>query len=229
MFRVRAHHAYPGNRPASEMFDVHGCHPEQDAMTEARFDPSKAVTFDLASGLVHIEGAPSRLLVPADALRALCDAAGSEAVAAFGRALGVPMGRRVAARFASGSADAGGGVRKASVEAIVDHLGGELAIAGLGSLALERWGHALVLMVDHSPLEGAGDRVLEEVLAGALQAATGRQVRTLVLARSDARVRFLVAGDAAIGKAREWLAKGMTWGEALARLHGQASAARGDA
>src|SRR4051812_14422443 len=107
-------------------------------MPEARFDPSKAVTFDLASGLVHIEGAPSRLLVPAEALGALCAAAGDGATAAFGRAIGVPMGRRIASRFAGDSADAGDSVRKASVEEIVDHLGGEMAIAGLGSLAIER-------------------------------------------------------------------------------------------
>src|SRR4051812_29787773 len=145
-------------------------------MPEARFDPSKAVTFDLASGLVHLEGAPSRLLVPADALRALCEAAGAEASSAFGRAIGAPMGQRVASRFAGAGEGAGEGVKKASVETIVDHLGGEMALAGLGSLALERWGHALVLVVDSSPLEGGGDRLLEAVLAGALEAATGQPV-----------------------------------------------------
>jgi hypothetical protein len=201
-------------------------------MPEARFDPSKAVTFDLASGLVHIEGAPSRLLVPADALSALCAAAGDDATAAFGRAIGVPMGRRIASRFAGESAgehaDERDGVRKASVEEIVDHLGGEMAIAGLGSLVIERWGHALILVVDSSPLEGAGDRLLEAVLAGALEAATGRTVHALAIARDTTRVRVLIAGSAAIAKAKAWIDQGMTWGEALARLHGQPKA-RGDA
>lgn len=213
-------------------------------MPEARFDPSKAVTFDLASGLVHIEGAPSRLLVPADALRALCDAAGGEATAAFGRALGTPMGRRVAARLGGegsrssggangGASGAGGGsaeiVRKASIEGIVDHLGGELALAGLGSLSVERWGHALVLVVDHSPLEGAGDKLLEAALASALEEATGRTARALLIGRDEARARFLIAGSAAIEKARGWIEQGMTWGEALARLHSKPAARRGDA
>jgi hypothetical protein len=219
-------------------------------MPEARFDPSKAVTFDLASGLVHIEGAPSRLLVPADALRALCEAAGGDATAAFGRALGVPMGRRVATRLggsdASGKASGGGSgsggggaggagsgsaetVRKTSIEGIVDHLGGELALAGLGSLSVERWGHALVLVVDHSPLESAGDKLLEAAFAGALEEATGRAVRALLIARDDARARFLIAGSAAIEKARGWIEQGMTWGEALARLHSKPAARRGDA
>jgi hypothetical protein len=196
-------------------------------MPEARFDPSKAVTFDLSSGLVHLEGAPCRLLVPAVALRELCAAAGPSATAAFGKAIGVPMGMRLASRL---SGEGGGeGVRASSIETVVDHLGGEIALAGLGSLELERWGHALVLVIDHSPLEDEGDALLEAVLAGALEAATGRPVRTLALGRDETRTRFLVAGVAAVEKARAWLASGVSWGEALARLHARSTDARGDA
>lgn len=198
-------------------------------MPEARFDPSKAVTFDLASGLVHIEGAPSRVLVPADALRSLCAAAGGEASRAFGRSIGAPMGVRVAHRFASEGAAEGEDVRSASVEAIVDHLGGELAIAGFGSLSIERWGHALVLVVDNSPLEGEGDGLLEAVLEGSLEAATHRPARALLIARDSTRARFLIAGSAAVAKAKAWLEQGVSWGEALTRLHTQPTAARGDA
>lgn len=202
-------------------------------MPEPRFDPSKAVTFDLGSGLVHLEGAPSRTLVPADALGALCVAAGPEATTAFGRAIGAPMGKRLANRFAGGgaenSAENGQGVRAASIEAVVDHLGGEVALLGLGTLGLERWGHALVLVVDHSPLDASGDALLEAVLANALEAATGRAVQAITVGREGARARFLVAGRAAAEKTRAWLAQGMSWGEAIAKLHGRPGAARGDA
>src|SRR5262249_55758598 len=115
-------------------------------MSHVRFDPSKAVTFDLSHGLVHLEGAPSRLLVPAEALGALAAAAGAEATRAFGRTLGEALGRRAGGRLAEG-----GGLRGASADAVIEHLGGELALAGLGSLSLERWGRALVLVVDQSP------------------------------------------------------------------------------
>jgi hypothetical protein len=195
-------------------------------MPEPRFDPSKAVTFDLGSGLVHLEGAPSRTLVPAEALGALCASAGPEATAAFGRAMGAPIGQRVASRFAGDGTE---GVRAASIEGVVDHLGGELALLGLGALALERWGHALVLVLDHSPLPASGDALLEAVLASALEAATGRPAQTLAIGRDGARVRFLVAGRAAVEKARGWIAQGMSWGEAIAKLHGRPDAARGDA
>lgn len=199
-------------------------------MPELRFDPSKAVTFDLGSGLVHLEGAPFRLLVPADALSALLSSAGPNAARAFGQALGEPMGKRLCARFAehaqTGGAEA---VGAASVDTVVDHLGGELSLAGLGSMELERWGHALVMVVDHSPLGQTGDAMLEAVLAGALAAATGRAAHAVLLGRDQARARFLIAGETAAEKVRAWLAEGIGWGEVLARLHGQVEAERGEA
>ncbi len=199
-------------------------------MPELRFDPSNAVTFDLESGLVHLEGAPFRLLVPAGALAALLNSAGAEAIRAFGHALGEPMGRRLCTRFAgheqSGGAEA---VRGASLDAMVDHLGGELSLAGLGALSLERWGHALLLVVDHSPLGKEGDAMLEAVLSSALQAATGRAANAVLLGRDNSRARFLIAGDKALSKVRAWLGEGLGWGEVLTRLHGHSAAERGEA
>ncbi|MCC6551902.1 MAG: hypothetical protein IT372_02620 [Polyangiaceae bacterium] len=216
-------------------------------MRGLRFDPSKAVTFDLESGLVHLDGAPSRVLVPARALGALCAAAGPEATAAFGRELGAAMGRRLASRFAqSGSIDESGAeapgageageairgperradVRAASLEEVVDHLGGELALAGLGSLGLERWGRALVLVLDHCPLGAEAAGVAEAVLEGALEAAAGRPARALQVDRDADRARFLISGAPAVARVRAWLAAGVPWGEALVKLH---AAPRGEA
>jgi hypothetical protein len=192
-------------------------------MPDLRFDPSQALTFDLAHGLVHLEGAPSRLLVPADGLLVLARAAGPAAVATFGRSLGDAMGRRVASRLAAAE-----GVRAATVEAVVEHLGGELALSGLGSLALERWGRALVMVVDQSPLGAEGDGLIEAVLAGALEAAAGREVRALLLGRDAVRARFMIGGSAGVEKVRAWLAEGVAWGDALVRLHTPDSP-RGDA
>ena len=172
----------------------------------------------------------TRLLVPAEALSVLCEAAGPGASAAFGRAVGEAMGARVAARL---SGDAG--VSAASVEAVVEQIGGELALGGMGALGLERWGRALVLVIDHSPLGPRGDGLLESVLAGALDAATGRSVRSLLLGREEGRARFLITGDAGLEKVTSLLADGLSWGEALVRLHAaptraaESAAPRGDA
>lgn len=179
-------------------------------MPEPLFDPSHAVTFDLAHGLVHLEDAPSRVLVPADALAALAAVASPDARAAFASALGKPLGARAARRL--------GDTRGATVEQVVDHLGGELALAGLGSLSLERWGRALLIVVDHCPLPSAED-VLSGVLAAALGAATGRDVRCVRLMRDATRARFLVASAASEQKARALLGEGTTWGDVLVKLH----------
>jgi hypothetical protein len=188
-------------------------------MSHVRFDPSKAVTFDLSHGLVHVDvevGAPSQLLVPAAAFGGLVAAAGVEAARAFGRALGDAMGLRVARRLATE-----GGLREASTDAVIEHLGGELSIAGLGSLSLERWGRALVLVVDQSPLAGPGDALLEQVLESALATASASRVRAVFLERDAVRARFLIAGSEGVEKVRAWLRDGLSWGEALVRLHGR--------
>ncbi len=195
-------------------------------MNHVPFDPSKAVTFDLARGLVQQEGAPAGLIVPAEALGALTRAAGLEASRAFGRAVGYAIGRRVA----SGLAEIDG-VRAAGVAAVVEHLGGELAITGLGSLGVERWGRALVLVIDQSPFGAGGDALLESVLAGAMDAAVGDRSSVVALAREGVRARFLVTGPAGASKVRAWLNEGISWGDALVRLHDPAAAttSRGDA
>jgi hypothetical protein len=189
-------------------------------MSHVRFDPSKAVSFDLSRGLVHLDGAPSQLLVPAAALSALVAAAGAEATRAFGRALGEAIGLRVARRLATA-----GGLREVSTDAMIEHLGGELSIAGFGSLSLEQWGRALVLVVDQSPLAEAGDALLEEVLGSALASPSASRAQAVFLGRDAARARFLIAGSAGVAKVRAWLAEGVPWGEALVRLHARSATA----
>lgn len=195
-------------------------------MPDPRFDPSRAVTFDLAHGLVHLEGGPSRLLVPAEALGALARAAGPVAGAIFGRAIGEAMGARVASRLAaSGGADSVGGAAGATIEAVVEHLGGELALAGLGSLGLERWGRAMVLVIDRSPLGAEGDALVEAALAAAVEATASRRVRALLLGRAGVRARFLIGSQGGVEKVRAWLDEGLSWGDALVRLHAPAGRA----
>lgn len=179
-------------------------------MAESTFDPTHAVTFDLASGRVHLEDAPSRVLVPADALQTLAAAAGEAATTAFGAAIGEPIGRRVARRLS-------GAPGTATLTSVIDHLGGDLALVGLGSLGAERWGDALVLTLDHGPLQGDG--LVAAVLSSALSTAAGKAVEVVALAKDATRSRFLLTGKAGADKARGWLKDGVSWGDVLVRLH----------
>ena len=182
-------------------------------MTTPRFNPSNSVEFDLARGQIALRGETGRLLVPADALLALCQAAEPEARKDFARRLGTEIGRRVAERL--GAAD------QASPEAVVEHLGGDWALMGLGSLALESWGKALLLHVVDSPLGDAGDDVLGGAFEGALQRGFGRDAAVVRLTRDGSRVRFLVTSRSGGERVEQWLAGGSSWIEVLGRLDSQ--------
>lgn len=181
-------------------------------MAVTRFDPSHSVKFDLGRGSVHLEGVGPRLLVPAEALVELCRHAAPEALTDFGRKLGTEIGLRISSHWG----DSGQNI---SVEGFVEHLGGNIALLGMGSLSLERWGKALVFVVEGSPLGAAGDVMLGAVLEGALQRCMGRDGRAVLLSRDADHVRFLIAGTTGAERVRGWLAQGTSWGEAIARLH----------
>lgn len=191
-------------------------------MPQLPFDPSQAVTFDFAHGRVQLDDAPACVLVPAPALVELARAAGGEGRAILARAVGAPIGRRVARRLSSGEGPLG-----ASIETVVEQLGGEFALVGLGSLSLERWGRALIFVFDHSPLGDEGDELLAALLDAALESATGRPARCVPLMRDAARVRLLVANERAAERVRAWLGEGVGWGEVLARLHAAVREERG--
>lgn len=179
-------------------------------MTSPRFDPSHNVAFDLERGQIVLRGSPERVLVPADALLALCEGAGPEALVDFGRRVGTDAGRRIAERLQH--------TASASIEAVVEHLGGELALLGFGSLALERWGRALVFSITGSPFGAGGDAVLGAILEGALQRGFGRDTGVVRLERDAARARFLVTSPSGADRVRELLDGGTSWGDVLTQL-----------
>ena len=179
-------------------------------MTAATFNPAQSVRFDLAHGAVRAGTADDRvLLVPASALVELALSASTEAAEAFGRALGSAVGRRAATRIG----DAAG----SSLEDFITHLAGEAALAGLGVLSVERWGRALVVLLEESPLFGP---LVAPFVGAALEAASGRTVATTVLSNDARLVRVLVSSEGAVGRVRGWIAGGTSWGDAITRLQG---------
>jgi hypothetical protein len=195
-------------------------------MTDRSFDPSEAVTFDLAFGHIHLDGAPNRVMIPAMALVKLCRAAGEDETTEIAHSIGEAMGRRIAVRLAPGASDDESrtkrqeAVRRAGVERVISELAGEMAIAGMGCLSAERWGKALVLLVEQSPFGEDGDDLLSAILQAALQTMTSSPARIVRLMREESRVRFLVVSGAAVDAVRSRLGRGESWGAVLAALHG---------
>ena len=154
------------------------------------------------------------MLLPCSALDDLVLIAGPEAAAAVGRALGASIGKRVAERLGGAR-----GLRGASLERVVSDVAGELAIAGLGAASMERWGRALVVAIDRPAV--ADLPFLAMILEGMLEAASDAPVRCLSLGRQGTAARVLVAGEAAVLRARAMLDQGLAWGDVVARLQGK--------
>jgi hypothetical protein len=172
------------------------------------FDPTHSVQFDLDRGQISIAGSDARILVPAEALARLCAGAGNDSVKDFGRGLGTEMGRRVMGRLGD----------SASVSSMIEHLGGELALAGFGSLGIEVWGRALVLTVTGSPLGPDGDALIAAVLEGAIQRAVARDAAVVRIDRENGKARLAVLRPSTAQSVKRWLADGVSWGDILARL-----------
>jgi len=182
-------------------------------MSAAPFNATQSVRFDLAHGAVRAGTSDDRLLlVPLAALVELARAAPAAASEAFGRALGAAIGRRAAARM--------GEVTRSSLEDFVTQLAGEAALAGAGVLSVERWGRALVVVLEDSPLPGA---LVAALVGAALEGASGRNVATALLSHDPQAARVLVSSARAVGQVREWMASGVPWADAIAKLHGGGS------
>ncbi len=188
-------------------------------MSDAPFDPTGAVTFDLAAGRVSMKGSPARVLVPSEQLSALCDAAGQDATRSLGRTMGEAMARRALEALAGPDGSVGG----VSIESFVQHLAGEFALVGLGAVGMERWGRAMLLTVA-SPV--AHDGLLRAVLEGALESTTKRTVRCTKLMQADGLSRFLIASPSTAEQVERQLGGGKAWAEILVELHGAGSAAQ---
>jgi hypothetical protein len=179
-------------------------------MAVSSFDPTHAVRFDVPRGRVSAGRDDERvILVPTAAMDDIVLSAAPGAVEAFGRGLGAAIGRRAAARI--------GNPQEATLEAFITQLAGEAAISGVGAIGVERWGRALVVVVEGSPLAGT---LLAPVVAAALEAASGRRVWGTLLTRDETTARLFVGSERTTGRVREWIAAGTPWAEAIGKLHG---------
>lgn len=183
-------------------------------MDTSSFDPTRAVVFDLDRGQVTLSGGAAVLVIPAEILAQVCAGLDVTAVRQFGVMLGRHAGARVRARLSAAFAP--------TLEVMVDHLGGEMSLAGLGSLVMERWGQALVVRIESCPL-AQGQELMSAYVEAALQVAVGREVTALLLERGASSIRLLLCNKAASAKVKGWLAGGASWGDALAALHQSAN------
>jgi hypothetical protein len=181
-------------------------------MASSSFDPTGAVRFDLRTGSASDSRGERLVLVPSAAL----DLLSSEALAKIGEHIGRACGARVAARLGGDS-----GVRASEVETVISHLAGELAIAGIGAVHVERWGRAMLVVVSNPSL--ADDAFVCAVLGGALSAASGREVAAAALGHERDEARYFLGSAATSERVRALVGQGKGYAEIVASLQGGAS------
>lgn len=174
-----------------------------------RFDPTRAMVFDLAHGKLRDDEANERLNVPVLLMRQLLESAGDEATAQFARNLGHEVGRRAQGRLGEEGAQAG-------IGAWTEHLGGQLALLGWGDLSVEQWGRALVLVIDGAPdrMEHLSGILLEEALRRALS----RDV-DLVPFDDAGKLAYLALSKPGAQRARNLKDEGAGLGQVIEKLH----------
>jgi hypothetical protein len=180
--------------------------------TDPSFDPTGALRFDLKSGSASDSRGARLVLVPSDALESL----GSDALAAIGLQIGRACGARLAARLGGD-----GGVRAAALEVAVSHLSGELALAGIGAVHIERWGRAMVAIVANPSV--SDDAFIGGVLSGALSAASGREVSAAALGHEGQEARYFLGSAATAERVHELVASGKGYADVVAILQGGSS------
>jgi hypothetical protein len=182
-------------------------------MTAPAFDATRAIRFDLTEGSVRANGQDEPLvLVPSSALSSLLASGPAEAAETFGRTLGGAIGRRAAAEIDD--------LATTPIETFVTQLAGHAALLGVGSLSIERWGRALVIVLERSPLAAL---LLAPLVAAALETASGRKVWSVLLSNEEGAARILVASQGGVERVRNWLTSGLGWRDALAKLQGGAA------
>ncbi len=173
------------------------------------FDPSRALVFDLNQGTLRDDEGNARVNLPAAALLRLCEQAGPEAQKDFAQSLGSDLGRRIFERLEKGGTHA-------SLELWASHLGGHLALIGLGDLSIEQWGKALVLSVSDHPKTAS--ELVGQLLRAALQRALGRDT-ALVSFESGTKTSYLVVAPQTENKVKTMVQGGAGLGQVIEQLH----------
>ena len=186
---------------------------DEAMMPDLRFDPSKAVTFDLTRASSTWRGPAARLLVPADGApgarrrrRPRCDG-------------------RLRAHARRGDGPQGGrGRLSAAAERPPSRWSSSTWAASWPWPGWARWGWSAGggrRCWWSTVAAGAdGDALIEGVLAAAVEAAGGRAASTWpAWGATASRARFFLGEQRRRRtKVRGWLADGRPWGEALVRL-----------
>lgn len=180
-------------------------------MSHPAFDAAGFVKFDLASGTIRSPGDELLALVPADVVSMLEP---SEDLDIAARSWGALHGRRLA-EVLTGSED------PSTMDLLAQYLGGSLTTAGLGRLAIEIRGDALLFRLsvgDRGPSSAGRRALLAGFLAGYLESVGPGAFGVVHLDGDEASDLFWAGNPDAARKVQSWIEQGISPTAAVDRL-----------
>jgi hypothetical protein len=172
------------------------------------FDPAGYFAFDLARGSVHTRHGDRVLMLSSDVISPLVATAARHGDLTAVRGLGKRMGEHAARSL-------GGDVGAQEPERVLEHAAATLALLGWGVLGMERWGAALVLVLEGSPQLDADCLGLAALLGGLLTSLGGRDVACVPVGHT---ARFVVVHPQVAETVWSWAKDGVSLAEIVGRL-----------
>lgn len=172
------------------------------------FDPAGFYQFNVAGGAVHTKGGQRMVLLSDDVLSTLVSAAVERGDVRAVRRLGRHMGDVVAENM-------GGGLGGAALEEAAAHISAVMGVFGWGSLALERWGHALVCRVHDMPSLDTDNLGMAALLGGLFSRVLDKDVVCLPV---DGEGRLIMINPAVAEQVWSWYAQGDSLSEIVGKL-----------
>lgn len=176
-------------------------------MGEPAFDAGLFYEFDVSAGTVRSRGGNRVLVVSERVIRPLVEASLQKGDLTALRRLGKDIGEHVASFFDVPLADL-------SPEVVLGHAAGVLSLFGWGRLAFERWGSALVAVLEGAPALDEGRLGTAALLGGAVSALAGREVACVPVEGAS----FLVVDPSIAEQVWSWAKEGVTLAELVGRL-----------
>lgn len=183
-------------------------------MPEPLFDPGAFFQFDLASGTARARGGARVLVLSQSVLAPLIATAVQNGDLTAVRALGNQLGELVGTSLGDGAMDR-------PAETVLGHAANLIALYGWGRLHLERWGDAMILVVDELPPLDADNLAVAALLGGMFSTLSEQEVACVPIGETNS---YLMVDPQIAEYVWSWSKEGEPLGQIISRLEAAGSA-----
>lgn len=176
-----------------------------------QFDPGSYYQFELSKGEVTSHKGRRMLVLSDSVLKPLVTAAARNGDLTPLRILGREIGEEVLSELDP---------KSVPMEEIVGRLAAAISLCGWGKFGMSRWGDAMVVSLEHSPVLDADSLATAAFLGGCFSAIAAREVACVPLEKG---AKYLVVDPTIAESVWGWARAGQPVAEVVGRLSGASS------